>query len=99
MRKIFCDGCAKAGIVNDLTDNPTGYATVDLETSARRLDLCFERCYKHYETFLKEQDVLASSSGKQFDEQQKFLVEQFWRGVKNKDGSTKAPDRRPQVNL
>jgi len=86
MRRVYCDGCFKAGVMTDLTGRQDAWH-VQL-SKAHRLDLCPERCAKIYESFdAARKDALMTSKAN-FKAHIDDLMDWFWKGVS--DGSTTA---------
>ncbi len=81
MRRIFCDGCHKAGIMNDITDLPASERRKIQVTRAQILDLCCARCVPVYDRFDFERQRLLSAHTQGFVQQMSDLMSRFWMEV------------------
>lgn len=84
MRRVYCDGCFKAGVFTDLTGRKDAWRVPI--TKAHILDLCPERCAKIYESFDAARKGALMTSKSNFKAHIDELQTWFWKGVE--DGST-----------
>jgi len=74
MRITCCDGCGERLI------KMAEYATVHLGID--RLDLCYKKCYRHYEDLKREEDALAYEFGDAIKERRGALMTAFREKLK-----------------
>lgn len=81
MRRIFCDGCHRAGIQNDITDLPANQRRRIQVTRAQVLDLCTERCIPIFDRFDMEKQQLLASHTDEFKRRLTEVMDRFWKEV------------------
>jgi hypothetical protein len=80
--KIFCDGCSKRGVDNELTGRDYARVTF-LEQNSQILHLCKdEGCYAMYERFEHRYKRETRKHAELFREKIQGLMDEMWKEVR-----------------
>lgn len=82
MKKVFCDGCDRAGIQKDLTGrHDVWHVRLD---GPKMMDLCPERCAPLFKQFHEEIRRLQANVKAENEARIQELVTQFWKEIETR---------------
>jgi hypothetical protein len=80
MKRTFCDGCYRAGRMNDITDEPPSNRWRVQVTKAQILDLCMD-CAPKFQRLDLDKQRLVNQHSEEFKIKLKDLMDRFWQEV------------------